>query len=239
VSSSQAAPEAEPSFEHKFLFARCHRAVVEGLLNSYLNSDPGFGAGRISSIYYDTPALDLYHEKRASTYLKDKIRVRWYGDPAASTSPDVPCWLELKSKVGGTRQKKRLPLSLPSEVLTKKDLTSPILRAIPEKLPTYGHSFDGAIVPMLVVQYERRRFVEPRSGTRVAIDTDICCPAVNRHFVPAFPPAFLDMCVLELKGPERELPHWLRPMGDYIRRDAFSKYASCFEHLLQPAGRRE
>lgn len=237
--ATHAMPNAEPSFEHKFLFARCHRPAVESFLQYSLKPDPSFQRGRISSVYYDTPALDLYHEKRASTYLKSKVRVRWYGDAAKSQSNDVSCWLELKSKIGGTRQKQRFPLMLPATVLAKKDLTAPALTTIPHTLSTFGHSFDGAIVPMLVVQYERRRFVESSQGSRIAMDTDICCPAVNRHFVPAFPPAYLDMCVLEIKGSEQEAPDWLQPIRDYIRRDAFSKYASCFEHLLQPAGRRE
>lgn len=231
-------PEVEPSFEHKFLFARCHRPFVESLLRFALQPDPEFRTGRITSIYYDTPTLDLYHEKRASTYLKTKIRVRWYGD-AAAIAGEVRCYLELKSKIGGTRRKERFPLTLPATLLARRDLSAPELAAIPAMLPTFGHSFDGAIVPMLTVQYQRQRLVDPGSGARVALDSDICCPAVNRRFVPAAPPAFLEVCVLEIKGADREPPGWLRSIRDHVRRDAFSKYASCFEHLLQPAGRRE
>ncbi|MGH8177102.1 MAG: polyphosphate polymerase domain-containing protein [Steroidobacter sp.] len=231
--------DAEPSFEHKFVFARCHQPVVMDLLRHALKPDPAFREGRISSIYYDTPTLELYHEKRASTYLKKKIRVRWYGDATRSTTPKVNCYLELKTKVGGTRQKERFPLTLPAALLGAKDLTAPLLARIPEMLPMFGHSFDGALAPMLVVQYQRQRLVDPESGSRVAVDSEICCPAVNRIFVPAFPPVFLGMCVLEIKGSQREPPPWLYSIRDYVRRDAFSKYASCFEHLLQPAGRRE
>jgi hypothetical protein len=238
LSAARPLPEAEPSFEHKFLFARTHRPFVENLLRFALRPDPEFHKGRITSIYYDTPTFDLYHEKRASTYLKNKIRVRWYGDAAAMTG-DVKCYLELKSKIGGTRQKERFPLMLPASLLASKNLSAPLLARPLSMLPTFGHSFDGAIAPMLTVQYERQRLVDSSTGTRVAIDTDICCPAVNRQFVPAFPPVFLDMCVLEIKGSERELPAWLHPIRDFVRREAFSKYASCFEHLLQPAGRRE
>jgi hypothetical protein len=238
LSAARPIPEAEPSFEHKFLFARTHRPLVEGLLRFVLQPDPEFRLGRITSIYYDTPTFDLYHEKRASTYLKNKIRLRWYGDAAKMTGP-VKCWMELKSKIGGTRQKQRFPLTLPASLLAAKDLTSPLLAQPLSLLSTSGHSFEGAIAAMLTVQYERQRLVHPASGSRVAIDTDICCPAANRQYVPALPPVFLEMCVLEIKGPERELPQWLQPIRDFVRREAFSKYASCFEHLLQPAGRRE
>jgi hypothetical protein len=238
VNAVSSAPDSKVSFEHKFLFARCNHAYVMGFLQFALRPDPSFAQGRISSIYYDTPTLDLYHDKRASTYLKNKIRVRWYGDAVAMTG-NLRCWLELKRKIGGTREKERFPIELPSAVLVSNDLTHPLLANVPQTLRTFGHSFDGAVLPMLTVQYERKRFIDLTTGMRVAVDTDICCPAVNRRFVPASPPRRLDMCVLEIKGSERELPDWFKPLRQHVRRDAFSKYASCFEHLLQPAGRRE
>lgn len=228
----------EPSFEHKFLFARCNHAFVMSMLKHQLAPDSKFRKGRITSVYYDTPTLDLYHEKRASTYLKTKVRLRWYGTPTCNDG-DVGCYLEIKRKIGGTRQKQRLPVQIPAATLAKFDLDARALTSLPELLPTLGHSLDGALMPMLAVQYERQRFVHPGTGTRIAVDTDICCPAVNRRFVPGFAPAFVDACVLEIKGSERELPEWLMPLRQYVRKDAFSKYASCFEHLLQPAGRRE
>jgi hypothetical protein len=208
------------------------------MLKYSLVPDPEFRTGRISSIYYDTPTLDLYHEKRASTFLKTKVRLRWYGK-ATRLDGDVRCFLEVKKKIGGTRDKQRVPVQVPAAAIAKLDLSSRALTRLPELLPTLGQSFDGALVPMLVVQYERRRFVDPITGVRVAVDTDICCPAVNRQFVPAMTPAHVGACVLEIKGGERELPAWFRPLRQHVRRDAFSKYASCFEHLLQPAGRRE
>jgi hypothetical protein len=228
----------EPSFEHKFLFARCNHARVIGMLGYWLAPDPEFRAGRITSIYYDTPTLDLYHEKRASTFLKTKVRLRWYG-AVTRANGDVKCYLEVKRKIGGTRQKQRLSVQVPAVTLAKLDLDARMLTRLPGLLPTLGHSLSGALMPMLVVQYQRQRFVHPNTGARVAVDIDICCPAVNRRFVPGFAPAFVDACVLEIKGSERELPEWLMPLRQYVRKDAFSKYASCFEHLLQPAGRRE
>lgn len=241
---SSAAPPSltvrEPSFEQKFLFARHDLALVLSYLQHSLSPDAGFRAGRISSIYYDTPTLDLYHEKRASYYLKSKIRVRWYGrTPTGPDAGDVKCYLELKFKIGGTRQKERFPVTLAAATLARTNLNAPDLNTIPAMLPALGYSFEGAMAPMLLVQYERQRFVDAATGARVAVDTNICCPAVNQQFVPGIPPAFLEMCVLEIKGPQQEVPGWAKPIRHHIRREAFSKYASCFEHLLQTAARRE
>ncbi len=229
----------EPSFEHKFVLARADMPFVLSYLRHVLVPDAGHSKDQISSIYYDTPTLDLYDEKRASYYLKHKIRVRWYGKVLEGQTDPVKCFLELKFKIGGTREKERFPLVLNADLLTRKNLDIPELNAIPSMLPTLGYSFEGAMMPMLVVQYQRLRFTHVHSGARVALDTNICCPAVNQRFVAGFPPAFLAMCILEIKGPQRELPDWIKPIRYHMRRDAFSKYASCLEHLLQPSGRRE
>lgn len=235
------APRSESeqaSFEHKFLFSRCNHAFILSFLKNSLAPDPAFNCGRVSSIYYDTPTLDLYHEKRASTFLKTKVRLRWYGD-AARVEGQVHCYLEVKTKTGGTRQKRRVSVQVPAKLLAKKDISAREFADMPQLLPTIGHNFEGALVPVLMVQYERQRFVDPYTGMRIAVDTDICCPAVNRRFVPGLPPAYVPACVLELKGSERELPPWFMQLRHHVRKDAFSKYAACFEHLLQPAGRRE
>src|SRR5687768_10814864 len=70
-------PAAEPSFEQKFVFTPHHLAYVRAHLDRVLRPDPSYEEGRISSVYYDTPSLELYHEKRASEYLKTKVRLRW------------------------------------------------------------------------------------------------------------------------------------------------------------------
>lgn len=233
------APRAHPpSFEQKFLFDRHDLPLVMSYLQHALRPDPGFDAGRISSIYYDTPQLDLYHEKRASFYLKSKIRLRWYGK-TTQQGADVNCFLELKFKIGGTRRKDRFPMTMPAAALAKRNLNVAALNAIPAQLPGLGYSFEGALAPMVLVQYERRRFVHQASDTRVAVDTDICCPAVNQQFVPGMPPAFLEVCLLEIKGPGQTTPGWAEPLRRHMWRHAFSKYATCLEYLLQPAGRRE
>ena len=229
----------EPSFEHKFVLGRADLPFVLSYLKHALVPDAGYSTDKISSIYYDTPTLDLYQEKRASYYLKTKIRVRWYGQVAADRTDPVNCFLELKFKIGGTRKKERFPLSLSARVLTRKNLDCPELNAVPSMLPTLGYSFEGALVPMVIVQYQRLRFTHVHTGARVALDTHVCCPAVNQQFVPGLPPAYLAMCILEIKGSQRELPDWIKPIRYHMRRDAFSKYASCLEHLLQPTGRRE
>jgi hypothetical protein len=227
-----------PSIEQKFLFARRLLPLIKAHLKHVLQPDPVFSEGRISSVYYDTPSFDYYQEKRASEFLKTKIRLRWYGEPAASDS-DVKCYLEVKEKEGSTRNKQRVAVDVPASVLADRELRAAPLAMIPQLLAASGHSFDGPLVPILIVQYERTRFLEPSTGARIAVDVDIQCPAVNTMFVRAHPPVFLDVCVLEVKSSDKELPHWMAAIRHYVRRDAFSKYTTCLERLLHPTGIRE
>jgi hypothetical protein len=224
------------SFEHKFLFPRESHDFILQYLKHATRPDPEFPAGQITSIYYDTPTLDCYYEKRDSTYLKSKVRVRWYGSP--KPPGDVSCFLELKAKTGATRQKHRVEMKVPARVLAGYDLHDPSLAIVPSMLESMGLSFPGAFVPMLVVQYDRTRFVDPATNARLAVDINIRCPKVNQRFVPGIGPVFLDMGVFEVKGPERDLPPSLLPLGRCLTSGTFSKYATCFEQLLEPASRR-
>lgn len=229
----------KPSFEKKYLVARSSQHMVTGYLEGILIPDPNYSEGQISSIYYDTPCLEFYQAKRASEFLKTKVRLRWYGKPLA-TAGSVRCYLEVKSKIGAQRRKDRVELEAPAHALTGPSLGSePYLVDILAKLIPRGHMLPAPLFPMIVIQYQRRRFIDPTSGARVAIDSEILVPRVNQQFIPGSPPARVEVCVLEIKGDSREIPDWVRPIRHQVRPDAFSKYSACFEHLLQPAGRRE
>jgi hypothetical protein len=228
----------QPSFEQKFLFTPYHLAFVREHLARVLRPDPSYDEGQITSIYYDTPNLDFYWEKRASEYLKTKVRLRWYGRIAPSEE-EQNCFLEVKTKVGGTRQKIRYDMSLPKNALLSYDLSAPALRAATAVLLQHDDVLPQPLLPMIVVQYHRQRYVDPLTHARIALDTNIWCPAVNQLFIPGLPPVPVEGCVLEVKGSERDLQSWMGPIKRYVQRDAFSKYASCLERLLQPTGRRE
>ena len=96
----------------------------------------------------------------------------------------------------------------------------------------------GALLPMLLIQDPRARFIDSVNGCRIALDTHIRAVSAHPHYVPARFPVGLSVGVLEIKGAERDFPESLGPLANYVTKASFSKYATCWEHGLQPAGVR-
>src|SRR5439155_22125195 len=91
------------AYELKFLLDETRAQDVEAWAELRLaldpHSDPALGgASRTTSLYFDTPELDVYH--RAPSYRRRKFRVRRYG-----SAPEV--FLERKSKWGDRVAKPR------------------------------------------------------------------------------------------------------------------------------------
>jgi hypothetical protein len=99
-------PEA-PAFEIKFLLSEGQAREVEGWATRRLVLDPHGeaalgGAYRTTSLYCDTPELDVYH--RTPGYSRRKYRVRRYGTGTSA-------YLERKSKRGDRVAKQRQAIS--------------------------------------------------------------------------------------------------------------------------------
>jgi len=95
-----------PAFEVKFLLTEAEAVEAEQRVRSRLTPDPhadGTGAYRVTSVYFDTPAWDVY--RRSDRFRRRKYRVRRYG-----TSPTV--FLERKSKKQQRIRKRRTDLPL-------------------------------------------------------------------------------------------------------------------------------
>ncbi|MCP4609827.1 MAG: VTC domain-containing protein [Planctomycetes bacterium] len=230
----------QSSIEQKYVFVNQEKDMILEWLEYCYIRDPDFPFGPISSVYYDTPGLYFYQEKRNSDYLKTKIRLRWYANLEASDSDfPVKCYLETKQKYGALRRKERVELTISSRRLSTHDLFSD-----EEILNLSSRVYElrifppGMLVPILLIQYNRYRFVDPRSGSRIALDTDICSTCANPQYIAGFPPITLGMGVLEIKGKHRKMLNALHPISDHLTKEAFSKYARCCEHLMQPFGQR-
>ena len=224
-----------PTFESKYVFHAGYVELLKDWLFATLRPDPAFRAGCVTSLYFDTPTLDLYGQKRNSNFLKMKVRLRWY-EANTTAGGTVPCYVEIKKKIGVQRTKVRVPIEFPADVLRTRLFADQSVRDAPA---IADESLQGhPLVPLIVVQYERFRFIEPLTGCRIALDTAIRCPTANPAIFTGLHPVRLPVGVLETKGELRELPITLLPISGHLRREAFSKYATCCEHLMQPLGRR-
>jgi hypothetical protein len=233
--------------ETKYVFVEAERDLLLAWLRSRLHPDRQYPFGRIVTIYYDTPSLDLYYQKRNGDYLKTKVRLRWYdtadvsrdADRASGPFPsDLPCFLEVKEKVGSVRGKRRLSLRLPAEALRGDAIRSPAVLHAPRRLAELSFRPPGLLVPILEVRYDRFRFVDPESGTRVALDSGIRCTRANGQYIGGAPPVDVRVGVLELKGHAGEAPPALTHLGLRVVKESFSKYARCCDALTQPLSMR-
>jgi hypothetical protein len=224
--------------EQKYLFHAGQKEMIIDWLEHAFVHDPAFDFGAVSSIYYDTPLLSLYNEKRNGDFLKCKVRLRWYTDlQSIDQNTEVKCFLEIKRKYGAICKKQRMQLVIASRKLVDDPFSDEDILNMPSRVFEMDYLPPGILVPVLLLQYNRYRYVDSRSSSRIAVDTDIRCTRANETFFPCVIPVYLGVAVLEVKERHRSMSSDLSSISSYLTKSSFSKYAQCCEHLMQPLGR--
>lgn len=231
LATARPAPVAGAGLEHelKFVLPAARAEGALGLLRSLCRPDPQYRAAFVSTIYFDTPWLELLAAKVDSDYLKLKVRLRWYD----STRPDAAAFLELKTRVGSLRHKIRLPTGLSPAWLDGVSMEDPELLRVLDLAEPVGIPLPGPLMPALMLRYKRHRFVELASGARVTLDTDIEVPRAHKGLFHGAAAAALPVAVLEVKGDADDLPPTMRPLLHLgARRGSFSKYGIAAREVL-------
>ena len=199
-------------------------------LTSSTVPDSCFPEGKLHSIYFDSPNLDSYGEKINGDNLKMKVRLRWY-ETDAPVDAEVPCYLEMKLRIGAARRKARVKLSARSGWLRHTPLMDASFgRFLAAHAPELPHPIPHHWVPSICVTYRRRRFFCPQTETRVAVDWDIHADRGNSLLLPAVGPVRLDCSLCEFKNEGGGAPPWLEGLFEAgYRLRAHSKYASLIE----------
>jgi hypothetical protein len=192
----------------------------------------------VVSLYYDTPSLSFYGQVCDGDFIKTKVRLRWYQTHFQPEQQSVTCYLEIKRKFGTRRHKQRQQLVLETRALSGDLFSQPAILEAPNDVPEARATGHGQLVPILIVQYERFRFVDPGSGSRISLDTGIVCPGANAAYIADAAPAVLETDVLEVKGILDGLPGCLLPISRHLRKRSFSKYATCCASLIEPSRSR-
>ena len=226
--------KARSEIEQKYALRNAEAVPVRSYIAGCCKPDGQYAAGRITSIYYDSPDGQLYQEKVNSDYIKTKVRLRWYSSIRRSTpSGMVPCFLEVKRKVGSTRQKLRHPVEV-----CASDLAAPYQSARIAELAQLayeqGYCPPFKLVPVVVISYIRHRYIDPVTRSRISLDTAITCQSANAKYVPAPSAVTLNEAVMEVKGTNSELPPTLLGLRRYVRKTAFSKYSRCLAACYGP-----
>lgn len=217
-------------FERKYILENRYAEIVVNWLNTHCITDPEYPEAIISSVYYDSPQLDYLDEKVNSDYNKTKVRLRWYS--SLDGTPLKPTFLEVKNKEGDSREKFRFKTQFSGDELDSIELYDSRLMDVLNTLYENDLGPKHQIFPSYVVRYTRKRYLIPRSLTRICIDYKIHIPKSNNRIIPQYRPFLDEMAVFEMKGSLKNLPNELSFLINRgLKRDSFSKYLNCYQNL--------
>lgn len=237
-------------FERKFFVSPEKAVFARSLLSQICLRDKNYPRGMINSLYFDTPDLEQFQKSDEGDYERNKIRIRWYDSPRNGQDM-FPVYLELKSKRGFASRKQRRKIIVPAERLNtiRADNTIISMDVILRTLTEFGYFPDDLLQPVILITYERFRFIEILTGTRLSFDFRVRSTLTAPHLGYSQARLMLEGGIIEIKGPSMEIPSSLRTLSildtDWTR---FSKYSSCLESQrefpgsvgsLWPSGRIE
>ena len=225
-----------PAFELKFLVDDAQAREAEVWASARLTPDPHGdpclgGAYRTTTLYLDTPALDVFH--RTPSFKRSKHRLRRY-----STEPRI--YLERKTKDGDRVRKQRN--AIPEEDLSL--LTAPL------SVTTWpGHWFhrrllDRGLRPSALVVYHRTAYIGSGADGpfRLTLDRWLRGFRVGEWAVPVEEgglPFLMGQAILELKF-RMALPVVFKELVQSMRLSPslVSKYRTCMSAWGASAARR-
>ena len=230
---AQAPPLSAPAHELKFTIGNRRTPRVIAWLASVCRADPVYPQAAVSSIYFDTLRWHSLGEKLDSEYLKSKFRLRWYALPGRPPEAGDPVFAEAKFRIGVVRRKLHVRAPYCAGWIQDVALGAPRLRDFPRFLQAQGVPVRHELFPAFVVSYQRRRYIDPVSGLRLCVDSEIGAPRVNPTVLPGAAPVRLETAAVEVKGACAELPAHLHTLTDLgCRKTSFSKYAVCYQKIM-------
>jgi len=214
--------------ERKYPLPAARAGLLTAWLDARLPRDPQYPEAVVTSCYYDTPNLDSYQESADGEFRKQKIRLRWYGDPV---DPYAGAWLELKARDGGRAVKRRFRYPSSGQP-NRLGLIIPEREALVQRLRELSGLSSTHIDPTLqataLIRYQRIRWQSPDQTLRASLDANLS--AADPRGAPIWLP-IPHGAVLELKSRD-ELPPQLAHLARLgLRRAAHSKYALAVETL--------
>lgn len=217
--------------ERKYVGDVVDRGFVLGLLDAWLPPDRRYGRGHVNSVYFDTPGLRSWEEKANGDNLKRKVRARWYGR-AGELGREVPVFLELKHRMGSARRKIRVETHAPRELLAEAPLSDPAWgRLFAGEAERLGEPVGPEWEPVCRIEYDRVRYDDIESGSRVAVDWNIAGEPNGERF-PWAGRVELGALVCEWKNRGGNPPRWTEALQNAgLRLRSFSKYGECMTRI--------
>lgn len=249
---SRSRPALSERMEQKFFMPPSRMALAGALLRRSLRTDPEYPFEQINSVYFDTVDLDQHERSLEGELVKDKVRIRWYGEehdphrlalngqtPRPDGEASVAVWLELKSRRGFSSTKQRRQDRVPRSRLAFQALAHGIAppAVLHQTMSAFGFFPPGPIRPVIVISYLRRRFLEPLTGRRISLDSRIRSTLLMSGGGLDERELELPGALVEVKCSDIDLPPSLvelAAIGSSWSR--FSKYSACLEAHVAERG---
>lgn len=228
--------------EIKFLLtAEQYRSFLP-LLEQHMQPDKFCMDGReygIYNIYYDTPDDFLIRESLSKPYYKEKIRLRSYLSPA---NPGDTVFLEIKKKIGGIVNKRRVTMTLAQAEAYMlhheiPDLGSQYLQhQVMEEIEVFRNRYD--VAPKEYISYQRAAYFGKNDPDfRLTFDRALTArrsqvTLAQRSFGTLLIPE--DSRLMEVKIADA-MPMWLAEHLAALRiyKTSFSKYGTAYQMYVK------
>lgn len=224
-------------WEKKFLLSKEQYEKLLPRLLAYMNQDEYCSLGKnynIYNIYFDTKDNDVVRHSTAKPYYKEKLRLRSYVVPK---NPSDTVFLELKKKIGGVVNKRRVVMTLEecNKFLSlgvrpeREDfITNQVLNEIEYYLSR------NTVIPSVYISYSRKAFFgKDNKDFRITFDSNILTRRTELYLEKgSFGKELLEknQYLMEVKilG---SMPLWLAHAFSELKiySTSFSKYGNEFE----------
>ena len=227
-------------YEHKYLLdEETYKKVIE-VMDAHMELDKhnqNHEPYTIANIYYDTDDDFLIRNSLSKPVYKEKLRLRAYGVPDASTK----VFLEIKKKFNGIVNKRRTKLKL-SEAYEfvdsghEPEAAEYMNKQVLDEIEYFLHTY--SLKPKLYLAYDRIAYFEKGNpDLRISFDRNIRSRRYNVHLEDGdYGEKLLEdnVYLMEVKT-ARAKPLWLTEMLTElnIKRRSFSKYGTEFKQKVK------
>ena len=223
-------------YEFKYLLNARIREEIENEIKEFMRFDGHVDPNlenmyHVRSLYFDDPSASAFHEKIDGVMIRQKFRIRTYGQ---EWTEGMPVFLESKGRHNERTYKHRVAIS-PQHIykFLKSELTWGLLDIYPEKQLIEHFVFNTHrrnIAPLVLVDYLRRPYIcDFDTNFRLTFDylikgarsSELFPAQDNAHWISCQP----GWTILEVKFDQR-VPKWFHRIlqSHEMRRLSISKF---------------
>jgi len=229
-------------YEKKYLLTPTKMNNILSVLKTRLSLDPYSQDGAsypIHNIYFDTSDYHIIRQSLSRKTYREKFRIRFYDYPL---KPDSIVFLEIKKKLAGRGNKRRLPLRYKDayrymQTREKPTLLHPYDEQIFKEIDYFLSQYK--VAPVTFIRYRRIALSDQHSDLRITFDLDIqyAKKASFENDMETYAlPQSKDTIIMEIKS-LYNYPLWLSNLltENQVYASRFSKYGKTYE-LLHEGG---